>query len=94
MESGSSFDMSTIFNWLAGALAALAVVVVLYRVWQVYWGGSAKAEAGGQIQMEEKGKKYLSQVMDGAAFIAIVGCVRGLLGFLVGWFSDGFGSFV
>lgn len=93
METGSSFDLSSIYNWGAGILSALVVLVAMWRIWKVYFGDSASAETG-QIKAEDKGKKYLSQVMDAAVVIVLILSVRAILGFLTGWFAEGFGTFI
>lgn len=91
-STSSSFDFTSIANWVTGAAVGLITLGVLYRLMKAYFANSG--DHGKAPSMETQSKVYLSHVGDAAIVIAIVVAARALVGFFAGWISDGIGTFM
>lgn len=72
-------SISDIYNIILGIVVAFAFVVMLYRISRAYM---ASSNSGAQEKLEDRGKQYLSIVVDAALFVTIALAARALLGFV------------
>jgi len=91
MDSGGSFDWSTIFNAIAGILAMFIICVAFWRVWKHYLQNHDDKAA---VKVEEKTKGYGSIALDAGIAMAFLAILRVAIGFISGAVASGIGSFM
>lgn len=87
MNSGGSFDWTSLYNVLVAVGAAVIILVAAFRVIKKY----VKHEDVTSADLEKRGKGYLSLIADAAIALVLLGALRAILGVLTSLFQGQLG---